>query len=187
AQPRFDHHGTAGSRAFRRAQSIRERVATARLQSDFFPGCRRLLGALEQLDRMTRHNRRYGVLVDELRVAVPTQQHAKIIEPGNDSLQLDAVHQEDRKRRLALADVIEEGVLQILCAIGCHCRDPLLARESLSREQLLSFASPPAGTRRPTLAVPLDGTSGWRASPSSRSALKPRRSGAFRVFVEVPP
>src|SRR5437660_4244066 len=67
AQPRLYHHGAAGSRAFRRAQSVRERVATARLQSDLFPGCRRLLGALEQLDRMTRHDRGYGVLVDELR------------------------------------------------------------------------------------------------------------------------
>jgi hypothetical protein len=66
-------------------------------------------------------------------VAVPTQQHAKIIEPGNDSLQLDAVHQENGERRFAFADVIEEGVLQILCAIGCHCRDPLLAREPLPR------------------------------------------------------
>src|SRR5690242_19477327 len=84
--------------------------------------CRRLLGAFEQLDRVTRHDGRYGVLVDELGVPISSQQHAEIIEPGHDPLQLHAVHQEDRERRFTFSDVIEEGVLQILSAVGCHCR-----------------------------------------------------------------
>src|SRR5262252_6643519 len=72
------------------------------------------LRPFEQLDRMTRHDRRDGVLVDQLRVSVTPQQHAEIIEPSHDPLQLHAVHQEDRERRLVLADVVEKGVLQIL-------------------------------------------------------------------------
>ncbi len=75
---------------------------------------RRLFGPFEQLDRMTRHDRRDRVLVDELRMPVAAQQHAEIVEPGHDALQLHAVDQEDGERSFALADVIEEGVLQIL-------------------------------------------------------------------------
>src|SRR5262249_17986858 len=131
-----------------------------------------LLGALEELDRMTRHDRRYGVLIDELRVPISPQQHAEVIEPGNDALQLDPVHQEDRERRFAFPNVIEEGVLQILCAIGCHGRDPLLAREPLPAGIFL-VCPPRCRNRRPTgLARPLDGTSGWRASPSSTPCPK---------------
>ena len=70
-----------------------------------------LLGAFEQLDRVTGHDGRYRVLVDELRVAIATQEHAEIIEPGHHALQLDAVHQENREWDLGLADVIEECVL----------------------------------------------------------------------------
>ena len=91
----------------------RSRVATARLQSDLFPG-RRILGAFEQLDRMTGHNGRDGVLVDELRMTIATQQHAEIIEPGHHALQLDSVHQKNGERNFGLADVIEKSVLQVL-------------------------------------------------------------------------
>src|ERR1041384_6011615 len=83
---------------------------------------------------MPWHNRRYGVLVDELRVPVPPQQHAEIIEPGDDALQFHAVHQKDGERNFAFADVIEKSVLEILRTVGCHRRFPFLpafeARES---------------------------------------------------------
>src|SRR5437763_129148 len=49
--------------------------------------------------------------VDELGMPVASQQHAEIIEPGNDALQLHPIHQEDRERGLVLSDVVEEGVL----------------------------------------------------------------------------
>src|SRR4030088_1357295 len=52
-----------------RRQRINTRVAATGLQSDLFSG-RRLFGALEQLDRMTRHDGRDGVLLERLRVAV---------------------------------------------------------------------------------------------------------------------
>src|SRR5262249_35810834 len=55
-----DDDRTPGRRAVR-AQRVSVRVATARLQSDLFSG-RRFLSPFEQLDRMTRHDRRYGVL-----------------------------------------------------------------------------------------------------------------------------
>ena len=119
-QHRLDDQRTAGCRA-RRAQPVRGRVAAAGLQSGLFPS-RRIFGALEKLDGMTRHDGRNGVLVDELRVSVAPQQHAEIIEPGHHALQLDAVHQEDGERDLVLADVIEKRVLQVLRAVGSHGR-----------------------------------------------------------------
>src|ERR1700685_1994901 len=85
-------------------------VATARLQSVLIPG-RRFLGALEKLNRMTWHDGRNGVLVDQLRMPIATQQHAEIIEPSHHALQLDAVHQKDGERNFGFADVVEEGVL----------------------------------------------------------------------------
>ena len=63
---------------------------------------------------MAGHDRRDRVLVDELRMTVATQQHAKIVEPGDDALQLDAVDEEDGQGGLGLADAVEEGVLQVL-------------------------------------------------------------------------
>ena len=42
---------------------------------------------------------------------VATQQHAEIIEPSDDALELHTVHQKNRERNFGFADVIEEGVL----------------------------------------------------------------------------
>src|ERR1700675_3952831 len=94
----------------RGTQPISAFVATARLQSVLIPGWR-FLGALEKLYRMTWHDGRNGVLVDQLRMPIATQQHAEIIEPSDHALQLDAVHQEDGERNFGFADVVEEGVL----------------------------------------------------------------------------
>src|SRR6516164_2568071 len=113
AQVGLDHERTARLTAFRRAQPVAAAIEPARFQSNLFRGGR-LLGAFEQLDRMTRHNRRDRVLVDELGMPVASQQDAEIIEPGHYPLQLDPVHQEDRERGFVLTDVVEEGILQIL-------------------------------------------------------------------------
>jgi hypothetical protein len=51
------------------------------------------------------------MLVDQLGLCVPSQEQAEIIEPGNNALQLDSVHQEDRDGYLLLADVIEKRIL----------------------------------------------------------------------------
>jgi len=71
---------------------------------------------------MPRHDRRNGVLVHQLRVTIPPQQDAEIIEPSHDALKFDAVDQKNREWRFALADVIEKSVLKILRSVGCHCR-----------------------------------------------------------------
>ena len=83
-QHRLDDQGAAGRRACG-AQPISARLAAARLQSDLFPGGR-FFGTFEELHRMPGHNGRNRMLVDELRMPVATQQHAKIIEPRNHAL-----------------------------------------------------------------------------------------------------
>jgi hypothetical protein len=54
------------------------------------------------------------MFVDQLRVAISAEQHGEIVEPGDDALQLHAIDQEHRYRRLALANVIEKHILYIL-------------------------------------------------------------------------
>src|SRR5215469_1010137 len=83
------------------------------------------LARLEQLHRLRRHHGRDGVLVDKLRMRVAPQQHAEIVEPGDDALQLHAVDQKDRNRRLVLAHVVEEDVLHVLRFLGRHGYFPL--------------------------------------------------------------
>ena len=60
------------------------------------------------------------MLVDELRMAVPAQQDAEIVEPSHDALQLDAVDEKDREGNFVLPDVVEKRVLKILRAIARH-------------------------------------------------------------------
>src|SRR5688500_14809212 len=55
---------------------------------------------IEQADRPARHDRRNGVLVDELGQAVPSQQHAEIIEPSDNTLQFHTIDQKYRHRDL---------------------------------------------------------------------------------------
>src|SRR5262249_44442429 len=73
-----------------------------------------LFSGLEELYRLRRHHGRDRMLVDQLRMRVTPQQHAEIIEPGDDALKLDAVDEEDRDRSLVLADVVQEDVLDVL-------------------------------------------------------------------------
>ena len=61
---------------------------------------------LEELNRPGGHHRGDRVLVDELRMRVAPQQHGEIVEPRDDALQFDAVHQEDGDRGLVLSDVV---------------------------------------------------------------------------------
>src|SRR3546814_3366044 len=88
----------------------------------------RTLGSrIEQLDRTRRHHRRDGMLVDQLHVAVPAQQHREIVEPADDALQLHAVHQKHGDRGLGLADVIEKNVLDVLRLVGGHSCGPFFS------------------------------------------------------------
>ncbi|ENN87050.1 hypothetical protein RHSP_12361 [Rhizobium freirei PRF 81] len=51
--------------------------------------------ALEHLHRLTRHDRRNRVLVNQLRMAVAAEQNAEIVERGHDTCELHAVDQEN--------------------------------------------------------------------------------------------
>src|SRR5215203_1195087 len=84
-----------------------------------------------QLYRTHGHHGGNGVLVDELNLTVAPQQHAEIIEPGNVALQFHAIDQIDRHRRLALADGVQKGVLEILRLV-VHGWTPLLVGDGRS-------------------------------------------------------
>jgi hypothetical protein len=73
-----------------------------------------VLARLKHLYGVSGHDRRDGVFVDELRMPVAPQQQAEIVEPGDDSLELDAVDEEDRERDFILPDEIQKRILQIL-------------------------------------------------------------------------
>jgi hypothetical protein len=75
---------------------------------------------IHQMDGLTRHDRGYGVLINKLRVAITPQQHAKIIKPSHDALQLHPVDEKYRQRCFVLADMIEERVLQACLSFGWH-------------------------------------------------------------------
>ena len=83
-----------------RAQTVRLLFAIAWFQLDFVRA--RLFAAFEQLNRMTRHDGGDRVLVDELGMPIPPQQHAEIIEPGHHALQFHPVDQENGERDFAL-------------------------------------------------------------------------------------
>ena len=51
------------------------------------------------------------MLVDKLGVPIPPKKNAKIVKPSDDSLQLYAIDEKDRKRSLVFPNVIEKGVL----------------------------------------------------------------------------
>jgi len=70
-----------------------------------------VLISIQERDRSARHDCRDGVLVDELGMAVTPQKHTKIVEPGDDPLQLHTIDEENCERRLVFANVIKEGVL----------------------------------------------------------------------------
>jgi hypothetical protein len=113
AQIGLDDDGTPGLYVGPREKMVGSPVEPTRLQLGPFPG-RVLLGRFEELNGVTRHNGRYGVFVDELRVSIAPEQYAEVIEPGDHALQLDPVHQKDREWSLVLADVVEKGILQVL-------------------------------------------------------------------------
>jgi hypothetical protein len=68
----------------------------------------------EHRHRLTGHNGRDGVLIDQLGMAVATQENTEIVEGCHNTGQLHAVDQEDRQRNLLLANGIEEEILQVL-------------------------------------------------------------------------
>ena len=80
----------------------------------------RLSSLIEQLDRLNRHDRGDRMLVDKLRMVIAFEQNTEIVEPGDNSLELDAVHEKDRDRHFSFADVIEEDVLETVRSLASH-------------------------------------------------------------------
>jgi hypothetical protein len=64
------------------------------------------------------------VLVDKLAVPVAPQQHAKVVEPRDNALELHSVHEKDRERDLVLPDVVEKRILEVLSSFCRHCFAP---------------------------------------------------------------
>ena len=80
----------------------------------------RLSSLIEQLDRLNRHDRRNRMLVDKLRMVIAFEQNAEIVEPGDNSLELDAVHEKYRDRHLSFAHVVEKDVLETVGSLASH-------------------------------------------------------------------
>lgn len=68
------------------------------------------------------------MLVDELGMAVAAQEHAEIIEPGYNALQLDPIDQKNGEGCLALTYVIEKRVLKVLRTFRRHFHIRLFRR-----------------------------------------------------------
>jgi hypothetical protein len=69
---------------------------------------------LEHRHRLAGHDGRDGVLIDQLGMAVTTQENTEIVKGCHDTGELHAVDQEDRQRNLLLSYGVEEKILQIL-------------------------------------------------------------------------
>jgi hypothetical protein len=83
-----------------------------------------LLAGLKKLNRLARHDCRYGMLINKLGVTVAAKQHAKIIKPGDNALELDPVNKENSQRDLVFSDKIEKRILKILWPVCTHRSEP---------------------------------------------------------------
>jgi hypothetical protein len=105
-----------------------------RTEKNFLKQCRLLLlelfreGTFDfgEIERLGRHDRRNGMFVDELGLAVAAQQHREIIEPGDDALELHTLHQEHGDGCLRAPQAVQEHILEVVDLIG-HIPLSLLA------------------------------------------------------------
>jgi len=58
------------------------------------------------------------MLVYELGMPVPAQQHTEIVKPGHNTLKLYAIDQKNREVGFVLTNMIQERVLQVLHLLG---------------------------------------------------------------------
>ncbi|MEN9754889.1 MAG: hypothetical protein RLZ07_1271 [Pseudomonadota bacterium] len=77
-----------------------------RAPSSLFQNRAGFIGRVKQGYGGTRHDGRNRVFIDELGMAIPTQQKAKIVKPRDDALKLHAVYKEDRQRNFGLPDMV---------------------------------------------------------------------------------
>jgi hypothetical protein len=93
-------------------------LALGRLTNLFCP--------VEQLDRREWLYRGDSVLIDELRLPIPGEQNAEVVERGHVALELDAVCKKHYYRNLAVLKVPEEHLLDRLDPLYCHGKFPFL-------------------------------------------------------------
>jgi hypothetical protein len=79
-----------------------------------------LVARLKKLDRLPWHHCRNFLLVHELRMRVPLQYDAEIIEPSNDPVQPNTIYQKDGDRRVVFEDMIQKHVLNVLRLFRRH-------------------------------------------------------------------
>jgi hypothetical protein len=51
---------------------------------------------------------------------IPAKQNGKIVKPGNNPLEFDTVHKENRYRRFAFPHMVQEDILNILRFLVGH-------------------------------------------------------------------
>jgi hypothetical protein len=64
------------------------------------------------------------MLVNQLRMRIPSQQHRKIVEPGDNPLEFHPVHQENGYRRFILPNMVQKHVLNVLAFFGHFLAPP---------------------------------------------------------------
>jgi hypothetical protein len=90
----------------------------------------------EKLNGLIGHYGRNHMLVDKLWLAsIAAQKDAEIVKPRNDTLQLNTVDQKHGQGRSALADRVQERVLQVLALVCRHVMHPFGSTDAgLARE-----------------------------------------------------
>lgn len=89
-----------------------------------FPSSRRVVARQKlfftviKADRLRRHDGGNRMLVDKLRLTVAAQQNAEIVKPCDNTLQLNAVDQEDRHRYFRLTHMVKKCVLKVLFIVS---------------------------------------------------------------------
>src|SRR6266404_1808157 len=180
---RDEHDGSAGAGAIVGPGPGRVCINWVSVQSDLFPGGRRFFATFEQLDRLSRHDGRNGMLVHELGMTIPAQQHTEIIEPSDDPLQLNSIDEKDRQWNFGLSNMVEKCILQILGAVGCHCGCSVSCSQPHSTSLLPSRSCTSFSRFRSTRTwgPPLQGTWTSHASGSSIPTSLPRDSPVYNT------
>jgi len=110
---------------------------------------RTLFASLKHLNRAGGHDRRYGVFINQLRMAIATQKKAKIIEPRHKPLKFDAVYQKYGHRCLGFADMIEKRILKVLRFFARHELVLLILGRRGRPLPRLTLPAPLVASRRP--------------------------------------
>jgi hypothetical protein len=91
-------------------------------------------------------------------MAIAAQQHAKIVKPAHDALQLDAVHEEYGEWNFVFTNKIEKRILQVRCTFDRHGFSILFVTPALETQS--SYGIPAPRTCRKTALLESKATAG---------------------------